>query len=305
MSGGLPYRSQLMAAAQPNSGPNFVAKQVCRKDIMTHVSAANVVSLMSANYVARELSYRMTGGWAEGDLATNEYFRTAETFPERFGALLDEMKALGVSAVDIWTGHLNPVWATPDHVIAAKEELARTGLSVSSLAGGFGDTPEAFERSCKLAAELGAPVLGGSSGLLSSERDTLLALACEYDVIFGFENHPGDRTSADVRARIGSPDPHLGVALDTGWFGTYSFDAVQAISDLSEVLVHLHLKDVRAAGGHETCRYGEGVVPVEACVRELKRLGYGGGISVEHEPETFDPTEDCRVNLELLKGWLA
>lgn len=272
---------------------------------MTHPSTSNVVSLMSANYVARQLGYHMTGGWAEGDLATNEYFRPAETFPERFGALLDEMKALDVEAIDIWTGHLNPVWATPDHVIAAKEELRRTGLSVASLAGGFGDTPEAFERSCKLAAELGAPVLGGSSGLLSSDRDTLLEIAREHDVIFGFENHPGDKTSDDVRARIGAPDPHLGVALDTGWFGTYSFDGVQAIRDLSDVLVHVHLKDVRAAGGHETCRYGEGVVPTEACVLELKRLGYTGGISVEHEPEHFDPAEDCRVNIQLLEGWLA
>lgn len=265
----------------------------------------NVVSLMSANYVARELGYHMTGGWAEGDLATNEFFRPAETFPERFGALLDEMKALDVSAIDLWTAHLNPAWVTPNHVIAAQEELRRAGLGVSSLAGGFGDTPDAFEKSCALAVALGAPVLGGSSGLLSSDRSTLLAIARDYGVIFGFENHPEEKTAEDVRAKLDRADTHLGVTLDTGWFGTNGTDAVAAIRDLADVLVHVHLKDVRAAGAHETCRYGEGVVPIEACVRELKRLGYAGGISVEHEPEFFDPSEDCRVNLELLKGWLA
>lgn len=80
---------------------------------------------------------------------------------------------------------------------------------------------------------------------------------------------------------------------------------MQAVSELSDVLVHVHLKDVRAVGAHETCRYGEGVVPLEACVRELKRLGYTGGLSVEHEPESFDPSDDLRASLDLLKGWLA
>ena len=265
----------------------------------------NVVSLMSANYVARELGYHMTGGWAEGDLATNEVFRPVETFPERFGALLDEMKALDVSAIDLWTAHLNPAWATPDHVIAAQEEQLRTGLSVSSLAGGFGDTPEAFERSCALAVALGARVLGGSSGLLASDRAALLGIARDYDVVFGFENHPEEKTAEDVRAKLGEPGANLGVTLDTGWFGTHGTDPVAAVRDLADALVHVHLKDVRAVGTHETCRYGEGVVPIEACVHELKRVGYAGGISVEHEPEFFDPTEDCRVNLALLKGWLA
>lgn len=262
------------------------------------------ISLMSANYVARELGYQMTGGWDEGNLATNAWFRPVDTFPERFGALLDEVKALNVAALDLWTAHLNPVWATPDHVIAAKEELARTELSVASLAGGFGDTAAAFEASCRLAQELGAPVLGGSSELLYSGRNALLALLHDYDLIFGLENHP-EKTPDEIRAKLGGADDRLGVALDTGWFGTYGYDAARAVAELGDVLVHLHLKDVRAVGAHETCRYGAGVVPVEACVAELKRLGYAGGISVEHEPEFSDPTEDCRVSLELLKGWLA
>lgn len=100
------------------------------------------------------------------------------------------MAGLGVAVIDLWTAHLNPAWATPEHVAAAKRELERTGLSVSSLAGGFGSTPEAFAASCHLAADLGAPVLGGSSGLLYTDRDALLSLLREYGVTFGLENHP-------------------------------------------------------------------------------------------------------------------
>lgn len=263
------------------------------------------ISCMSANYVARELGYRMTGGFGQGDRATNAAFQPVETFTERFGALLDDIKNLGFQAVDLWTGHLNPAWATPEHVAAAKRELEKRSLSVPSLAGGFGDTREAFEQSCRIAAELGAPVLGGSSGLLFSDKNTLLAVAQEHNVVFAFENHPDERTPTDVRERIGSPAPHLGVCLDTGWFGTYGYSAAQAVEELADVLAHVHLKDVREVGGHETCRYGEGVVDLEACVQQLQRQGYTNGISVEHEPEDRSPNDDLRASLKLLQGWLG
>ena len=52
----------------------------------------------------------------------------------------------------------------------------------------------------------------------------------------------------------------------------------------------MHLKDVKALGEpHDTCRWGQGIVDVEACVRALRRLGYSGALSIEHEPEDHDP----------------
>jgi len=100
-------------------------------------------------------------------------------------------------------------------------------------------------------------------------------------------------------------DGVLGTVVDTGWYGTQGCDSVRAIDCLHEHLVHVHLKDVLAEGEHVTCRYGRGIVPIEACVRKLQELGYAGGISVEHEPEFYDPTEDCRVMLGMVQGWLG
>ena len=31
------------------------------------------------------------------------------------------------------------------------------------------------------------------------------------------------------------------------------------------------------------------------CVEALKRIGYGGAVVVEHEPEAFDPSDDLRA----------
>lgn len=51
---------------------------------------------MTANYVARQAGYHLETGWDQGDLAAQAYFRPVETFAERFSALLEEVKSLGL-----------------------------------------------------------------------------------------------------------------------------------------------------------------------------------------------------------------
>lgn len=132
-----------------------------------------------------------------------------------------------------------------------------------------------------------------------------MAILQAHNVRLGIENHPEKRPQ-ELLEKIGDGGGgSIGACVDTGWFGTQGFDAVFALVELRQVLVHVHLKDVVAAGGHVTCRFGKGVVPIEKCVETLQRLGYTGAISVEHEPEHFDPSEDCKASLRLLRRWLA
>lgn len=272
----------------------------------------NTISFMTANYVARQLGYNMTRGWGQGDKAANEYFRPIETFPERFEALLQEISDLGFTAIDLWLAHLNSTWATPEHIAVARDLLAKFGLSVVSLAGWFGSTPEEFAATCRLAVELGRPLLGGSTSVLEKDRDFVVGALKEHGLKFGIENHP-EKNPGELLARIGDPstgsggaggDGTIGACVDTGWFATQGYDAAQALEELREVLFHVHLKDVLAVGAHDTCGYGKGIVPIERCVRTLQRIGYTGGISIEHEPEQYSPNDDCVEAHMLLKGWL-
>ena len=97
----------------------------------------------------------------------------------------------------------------------------------------------------------------------------------------------------------------IGVCADVGWFGTHTLDPAEVLPALAPRLFHVHLKDVLAAGGHDTCRFGAGVVPLEQCVRILQQIGYDGALVIEHEPDSFDPTEDIRASLALLNNWLS
>ena len=256
------------------------------------------ISFMSANYVAREVGYAMRG-WGHGDRATNDAFRPLDTYEERLDELLRDIRALGFDAIDVWGAHLNPEWATDEHVATARRLLDERGLRVTTYATWVG--PSTLERACEIATALGTDLIGAG---FSGDHDRVVAILRERGVRLGIENHPDERTPQDVLAKIGDDQDVLGATVDTGWWGTQGYDAVRAIEELGDRIFHVHLKDVLAPGEHDTCRWGDGIVDVEGCVRALDRIGYTGGLSVEHEPEDYDPSEDCAAMLAQLRRWL-
>jgi sugar phosphate isomerase/epimerase len=263
----------------------------------------NTLSFMTANYVARQLNYHMTQGWGEGDQATQEYFRPIESFQARFGAMLQEVKAMGFSAIDLWGAHLNPAWASPDHIAIARELLKAHKLQVISYAIWLNDL-DYLKAVCQVMTQLDIPLIGGGGPLITENRTELVSILRDYGVQYGLENHP-EKNPQEVLAKIGEADSDIiGVALDTGWFGTQGYPAEDALRRLAERLKLVHLKDVKQVGAHETCRFGQGIVDIQACVRVLQVADYRGAISIEHEPELFDPTEDIIASKALLQTWL-
>jgi L-ribulose-5-phosphate 3-epimerase len=264
----------------------------------------NPISFHTANYFARQIGYNMTGGWGQGDKATQDYFKPVETFGARFEEILKDIHGMGFRAIDLWTGHINPQWATEEHFAIARDLLKKYDLPILSTGGWFGSTPEEFEMTCKLAVALGIKILGGTTTLLANDRASVVRLVKKYNLVLAWENHP-EKTPQDVLDKIGDgANGTLGACVDTGWFGTQGYDAAKALEELGKHVMAVHLKDVLAPGKHDTCRYSKGVVPIEQCVRVLQRMGYQGAISVEHEPEHADPTDDVRASFAMLRGWL-
>jgi L-ribulose-5-phosphate 3-epimerase len=265
----------------------------------------NPISFVTANYVARQVGYHMTGGWSQGDKATNDYFRPLETFAQRFEQILLDVRALGFEALDVWTAHLHWAWATPDHYAIARDLIARHNLQVVSIAGGFGSTHEEFDAACKLALALNTTYLAGMTLMLATDRAFVVGTLQKYDLKLAIENHP-EKTPEEMLEKIGDGGSGtLGTAVDTGWYGTQGYDAARAIEKLGSHVFLVHLKDVREPGKHDTCQYGQGCVDIEACVKALKKIGYQGAYTVEHEPDDRDPTPEIRENVRMLRGWLA
>jgi L-ribulose-5-phosphate 3-epimerase len=264
------------------------------------------ISFMGANLVAQQLEWNMTaGGWEAAERATNEYYAPLATFDERFDAFLADVVGMGFTWVDVWTAQLNGAWATDEHVAIARDLLDRRSLRVASYAGGFGATEEELTRACRVARGIDTRILGGSTQLLAADRAKVIDTLESHDLVLAIENHP-EKSPAEIIDQVGdSAGGRIGTAVDTGWWATQGFDPARAIRELAGCVLYLHLKDVRAAGGHDTCRYGDGVVPLRDCVQAADEVGYDGVISVEHEPETYDPRDDCVAGRLLLEGWLT
>ena len=95
------------------------------------------------------------------------------------------------------------------------------------------------------------------------------------------------------------------MTLDTGWIGTQGADIIETTRKLLPRIKYVHLKDVREVGQHNTCKFGDGIVELQACINFLEANGYTGGYSVEHEPHDYDPTEEIVESAAMLRDWIG
>jgi sugar phosphate isomerase/epimerase len=263
----------------------------------------NAISFMSANYVAKELGYGAADEWGPFDVATNTAFEPLDTFGAKFDALLDSVTAISFDTIDLWFGHLNWRWATPEHVAIACDALERHGVRVVSLAGSIGETAADAQAACRLARALDVDLIAGPGDLVRRDRDGLVGVLEAEGVRFALENHP-ERTPSEILDAIGDEEM-LGAAVDTGWWATQRYDPVAAIHVLSGRTFHVHLKDVEQQGTHVTCMYGDGCATIRDCVEALVEVGYSGPVSIEHEPYDRDPTDECARMLVLVEEQLS
>ena len=263
----------------------------------------NTISFISANFVARELGYNMTEGWMQGDTATQAFFSPLETFQTRFDAMLTEVKAMGFAAIDLWGAHLHPNWASQEHLEIAKNSLQAHGLIVPSLAAWCGSL-EQVEGFCRVANAVGASVIGGGVPILQEKRSEVLAILKHHNIKVGLENHPETMPSQILELIGDGADGFIGAACDTGWWATQGFEPARAIKELDGHLLAVHLKDIKAVGAHDTCKFGDGIANIQACAFAILEIGYTGVIGIEHEPEHHNPTQDVLESGKMLKTWL-
>ncbi|QGG55917.1 sugar phosphate isomerase/epimerase family protein [Paenibacillus sp. B01] len=261
-------------------------------------------AFMTANYVAKEVGYKDVTDWFKDwgrcTEATIRSFHRSQ-FELKFESLISGIKENGFDAIELWVGHLHPETATDEMVRKARGLLDKYELSVVSYTASFSSpnmTVEEGARRFEIARAIGAPLLASSFNV--SNAELIVELSQRYGIFFGLENHP-ERNAQEIIEKISPYSPWIGAALDTGWFGTNSCDVSAAVGELAPYLKHVHLKDVLAAGAHDSCGLGEGVVDIKGALRELHAIGYQGALTLEHEPYDHDPMPAMVRSLQLVK----
>ena len=235
------------------------------------------IAFNTANLVGRVTGYQFKlSQWMDQHHAT-----IALTDESSWRAICREIAAAGYGAVEIWQAHADPSVMTAPRTRDFKKILADHGLIPVGYAGAITD------ETLLLCDELDIPAINGQFPK-DATIDDLNRMTRRSGVRFNLENHP-QKTAAEVLARIKGGNDMIGVAVDTGWFATQGADVAREVEALGSKVRHVHIKDVKAHGGHETCPLGTGVAGLDKVFAALKRIGYSGCYSWEDEPEDRNP----------------
>lgn len=249
------------------------------------------IAFNTANLVARVSNYQFElKNWGAQVALTVE-----QTDEMAFRDICREIKAAGYNAVELWEAHIDPTVMNAERAQIWKQILDENGLQVVAYAGGI--RPESVEV-CKL---LGIPQICGG---LRVTLDEATKLCRDLGIAFNYENHP-EKSVEEILAKIDNGNDVIGLAVDTGWLGTQGVNAPQAIRTLGDKVRHVHVKDVKAPGSHETCILGQGIVDIPGVFVALKEIGYDGWYSWEDEPEDRNPMESARANREYIEKLLS
>jgi sugar phosphate isomerase/epimerase len=250
------------------------------------------IAFCSANLVARVTGYhyKLTN-WMDQHRKT-----IAATDEAAWRDICEEIAAAGFHAVEVWEAHAAPESLDADKARRWKRVLDEHRLEPIGYAGGL------RRETLQVCRWLGIPRIDGS--IRDNTPDGATALCREFGIGFNIENHP-EKTAAELLARIGGGNEHLGVCIDMGWLGTQGAVGPDVIRACGTLVRHTHVKDVKAAGAHESVALGEGVADVPGCLRALREVGYAGYYSWEDEPEDRNPLDSAVRNREWLERQLG
>jgi len=286
-----PSRRRFLATTV-STGAALTASQLACAHLKNPSSGDARVAFVTANLVARVSGYRFElARWGEQHTKT-----VAATDAAAWRAICRDISDAGFRAVEIWEAHAAPEVMDRERGAAWKAILDDYGLAAIGYGGGLS------RKTLEICQWLHIPQINGGIGDNTPEQAT--ALCREMGVRFNVENHP-QKSAQELVSVVGGGNDWLGVCIDTGWLGTQGVSGPEVIQACGRLVRHTHIKDVKAAGGHQTCLLGEGVVQVPACIAALKQVGYSGWYSWEDEPEDRNPLDSAVRNRRWIEKQLG
>jgi sugar phosphate isomerase/epimerase len=219
------------------------------------------------------------------------------------------IKQLGVTGVSVKEVHL-PYSSSPKEIATGKEDFRKAGLTITS--GGNIDLkdedPAILRRSFEYAKACGMAMM-----VCAPTHKTLPAverLAKEFDMKMAIHTHgPEDQhfpSPQVVLKAVKDMDPRMGLCMDVGHSMRAGADLVEEIGNAGPRLLAMHFKDLKKRDDKDSqCDVGEGVMPVVAIFKQLRKIGYRASVDLEYEIHSSDPLPGMLHSMGYMKGVLA
>jgi sugar phosphate isomerase/epimerase len=216
------------------------------------------------------------------------------------------IKQLGVRYVSVKEYHLPYTLSAADAAKGAAE-FKKAGLIITS--GGNislqDEDPAALKRLFQYAKSCGMPMMVCAP--THKTLPTVETLAKEFDMKIAIHNHgPEDKhfpTPDSVLEAVKGRDPRMGLCMDVGHSMRTGIDVVKAVESAGSRLLDMHIKDLKSATAKDSqCDVGEGIMPVVAIFKQLKKIKYQGCVNLEYEINAENPLPGMHHSIGYLKG---
>jgi sugar phosphate isomerase/epimerase len=222
---------------------------------------------------------------------------------------IEDTRKLNVQYINIKDFHL-PLNSTPEEIARARREFDRAGLTI---VGGGNITFNKDDES-DIRAKFEYAKLAGMPLIVCAPTHEVLPkmekYVKEYNIKIAVHNHgPEDKnfpTPQSVLAAVKNLDPRCGLCMDCGHTARTGVDVVESIREAGPRLLDMHIKDLKDF--HDKASQvpvGDGMMPIAAIFRELKRIGYRGYVNLEYEVEADNPMPGMQKSFAYMRGVLA
>ena len=145
-----------------------------------------------------------------------------------------------------------------------------------------------------------------------SQLDIIEKLVKEFDICVGIHEHAKNPAKPEykiwdpshVLSLVKNRDHRIGACADTGHWATSGIDPLDAVKILKGRIISAHLKERTVLGKQtEDAIFGTGITDTAAILKELKKQGFKGNISIEYEANWDNSVPDVAQCVGFIRGW--
>lgn len=201
-----------------------------------------------------------------------------------------------------------PLNSTDEQIAAFRAKLAANGVTGYGVGPIYMRSEAEIDRAFDYAKRVGVKLIVGVPNYeLLPYVDKKVK---EYDFRYAIHLHGPDqeiyRDAKDVWDHVKDLDPRIGMCLDIGHDRRNGQDPVRDLKKYHARVFDIHLKDVTGASKQGySVEVGRGIIDFPAFVRVLRKTGYSGVCSLEHERNMDDPFIGIAESIGYFRGVIA
>ncbi|GAB3424878.1 sugar phosphate isomerase/epimerase family protein [Niabella aquatica] len=217
---------------------------------------------------------------------------------------LETLQRADVHYLCIKDFHL-PLNSNPAQIAAFHEKLKSKGVTGYAVGPIYMRTKGAVDTAFEYAKRVGVKLIVGVPNyeLLPYVNEKVKAYDMKYAIHLHGPDMPLYPDADDVWKNVKDLDPRMGMCLDIGHDTRNGKDPVKDLKKYHSRVFDMHLKDVTGSTklGYSV-EVGRGIIDFPALVKMLRKTGYSGVVSLEHERNMDNPFMGIAESIGYFRG---